>query len=153
MKKPFIFLMNHSTVVASIAGMAISFILLSFLPVHAIIYYCTQTYFFVIFTKELEISNLSLNLYCLYLRIFIVIKCLRDWRGWKTLMAFLSKYLCSTLPRRQYRLPVDCYTTSISARMCLITLHVFEVLFCFMVRFQNLTKYEASVHYSPFSYL
>ena len=46
------------------------------------------------------------------------------------------------LPQQRYRLPLDCYTTSISATTHLITLHVFEI-----------SKYEASVHYSPFSYL
>ena len=56
------------------------------------------------------------------------------------------------LPQQLYRLPLDCYTTSISAPTRLIPLHVFEVSFCFMVRFQIYTKYEASVHYSPFSY-
>jgi len=48
---------------------------------------------------------------------------------------------------------LDCYTTSISAPTRLVTLHVFEVSFYFMARFQNYTRYEASVHYSPFSYL
>ena len=57
------------------------------------------------------------------------------------------------LPQQRYRFPLDCYATSISATTHLITLHVFEILFCFMVRFQNYTKYEASVHYTPFSYL
>ena len=46
-----------------------------------------------------------------------------------------------------------CYTTSISAPTRLISLHVFEISFCFMVQFQNHTRCKAPVHYSPFSYL
>ena len=47
----------------------------------------------------------------------------------------------------------DCYTTSISAPMHRLTLHIFEISFCFMIQLQNYTKYEAPVNYLPFSYL
>ena len=64
----------------------------------------------------------------------------------------LSKYCQSNLRHIDpvYR---DCYTPSISATMHRITLHVFEISFCFMVWFQNYTRCKAPVHYLPFSYL
>ena len=61
--------------------------------------------------------------------------------------------LKSQSAKQRCRLPLDCYTTSISAPMHLITLHVFEISFCFMVHFQNYTRCKAPVDYWPFSYL
>ena len=63
-------------------------------------------------------------------------------------------YPDSTLPRRRYHLPVDCYTTSISATDCAITNACFlKFRPVSLYNLKNYTKYEASVHYSPFSYL
>ena len=46
----------------------------------------------------------------------------------------LEAMCTSNLPWRRYRLPVTCYTTSISATNHIITLHVFCIPFCFIVR-------------------
>ena len=62
-------------------------------------------------------------------------------------------YKSHTLPRRRYRLPVDCYTTSITATHHTITYMFLKFRPVSLYDLKDYTKYEASVHCSPFSYL